>query len=187
MGRFDEAVSESRRAVELEPLSAEYNTMLGMVYFYAKRFDEASAQLKKTIELEPNFWWAHNYLARVDLQAGKLPEAIERLERASRMEGATVEVFASLGYAYAISGRRDDAQKVIDLLKSPEKRIESDGWETAIVYTGLGDKAQALNYLEKEYATGGWMLDFLKIEPYFDPLRSEPRFKDLMKRINLSE
>lgn len=187
MGRVDEAIPEAKRGVELEPLSAECNTILGIVYFYAKRYDDAANQFDKTIEFEPDFWWAHTFLARTYERSGKLPAAISELERARLMEGATIEVLAALGHAYAVSGKRDEAQRIIVELKAPDKRIQSDGYEIAVIYTALGNKQQAFEYLDKEYATGGWFLNFLKVEPYFEPLRDDPRFKALLKRMNLPE
>lgn len=117
--------------------------------------------------------------------SGKLPTAISELERARFMEGATMEVLAALGHVYAVSGKRDEAQRVITELKEPQKHVQVDGYELAVIYTALGDKQQAFEYLDKEYATGGWFLNFLKVEPYFDSLRGDPRFKELLKRMNL--
>ncbi len=187
MGRFDEAIPEAKRAVELEPLSAEFNTLLGIVYFYAKRYDEAANQFNKTIEIEPEFWWAHTFLARTYEMSGKLPAAISQLEKAKLKQGATIEVLATLGNAYAIAGKRDEALRIIKEIELPEKDIQSDGYELAVVYAGLGDKDKAFEHLDKEFATGGWMLNFLKVDPYFETFRSDPRFASLLKRVNLAE
>ncbi|MFQ5605818.1 MAG: FlgO family outer membrane protein [bacterium] len=187
MGRFDEAIAEGKRAAELEPLSAELNTTLGIVYFYAAQYEQAFDQLNKTIQFEPNFWWAHTYLARTLEKKGKLPDAISVLERAKLMEGATPEVLAALGYAYAAAGKRGEAHKIIAHLKEQAEQSYVPPYDIAVIYIGLEEKEQAFAYLEKEYATGGWYLNFLKVDPDLDPLRPDPRFKEMLKRLNLSE
>ncbi len=103
---------------------------------------------------------------------------------------AAVSLLVSLAASLyeSVSGKRDEAQRIIAELKAPDKRIlAEEGYEFAVIYTALGDKQQAFGYLNKEYATGGWFLNFLKVEPYFDSLRDDPRFKDLLKRMNLPE
>jgi tetratricopeptide (TPR) repeat protein len=161
--------------------------MLGLVYYYAKRYDLATEQLKKAIEFESNFWWAHTYLARIYEKTGNISAAITKLEQARKMEGATTEVSAALGHAYASTGKREEALKIISELNEPSNHIQMDGYEVAIIYAALGEKDQAFAYLDKEYATGSWFLLFIKVDPDLDPLRDDARFKDLLKRINLPE
>lgn len=185
--RYDQAVIEAKRAVELEPLSAEYNTFAGLVFYYARRYDEAAEQLTKTVEFEPNFWWAHAYLGRAEAKRGQLERAIQRLERARQLKGATAEVFSSLGQMYAASGDPQRAREVIAELKQFPKTAYGSNYALALIYSRLGDKDEAISYLEREYQSGGWFLDFLNVDPEVDPLRDEPRFKDLLRKLGFRE
>jgi len=185
--RFDESIAEGKRAVELDPLSPEANSSLGVYLFYARRYDEALQQLRVTVELEPNYWFAHIYLARVYERKGQIPAAIEELEKAKRMEGAAWEVWSALGYAYAISGRRAEAQKVINELKeNKEKRSWLYPYYLATIYAGLGEKDQAFAYLNKEFDEGAYYLNYLRVDPELDNLRSDPRFAILVRRVGLA-
>jgi TolB-like protein/DNA-binding winged helix-turn-helix (wHTH) protein/Tfp pilus assembly protein PilF len=185
--RFDESIAEGKRAVELDPLSPEANSSLGVYLFYARRYDEALQQLRTTVELEPHYWFAHIYLARVFERKGQIPAAIEELEKAKRMEGAAWEVWSALGYAYAISGRRAEAQKVINELKeNKEKRSWLYPYYLATIYAGLGEKDQAFAYLKKEFDEGAYYLNYLRVDPELDNLRSDPRFAILVRRVGLA-
>ncbi|HEY2973051.1 MAG TPA: tetratricopeptide repeat protein [Pyrinomonadaceae bacterium] len=181
--RFDDAIAEAKKAVDLEPLSAEFNTFLGLVYFYARRYDEAAEQLNRTIEFEPRFWWAHTYLARIEEKKGRLPVAIARLENARYFEGATPEVLSALGRLYALAGKKVEALKIIDELREQTARRWVAGYDIAVIYAALGEKDQAFQFLDKEYAEGFWYLNFLKVDPELDSLRSDPRFSELLSRV----
>jgi TolB-like protein/Tfp pilus assembly protein PilF len=183
--RFDEAIAEAKKAVHLEPLSAEFNTFLGLVYFYARRYDEAAQQLNRTIEFEPRFWWAHTYLARIEEKKGRLPVAIARLENARHLEGATPEVLSALGRLYALAGKNEEAKKIISQLQEQATRRWVAGYDIAVIYAALGKKDQAFHFLDKEYAEGFWYLNFLKVDPELDSLRSDPRFSELLSRVGL--
>ena len=186
LGRFDEAIAETEKAVELEPFSAEINAMLGLAYFYSGRYEKAEGQFRKTIEIDPNFWYAYAQLARTNEKLGNREAAIALLEKAKSMEGATAEPFVHLGRIYAVSGRRGDVEKIIEELKRPKWTIQIDGYEFAVIYAALGDKDKAFEYLDSEYARGSWWLNFAKIDPDLEPLRSDPRFDELLKKLNLS-
>ncbi len=184
--RFDEAVAAAQRGVELEPFSAENNAMLGLVYFYAGRYEIAAEQFRRTVEIDPNFWYAHTHLARSIERLGDREGAIAMLGKASLMDGATGEPLMNLGRIYASSGRRSEAEKVIDELKRAKWTIQMDGYEFAVIYAALGDKDTAFQYLDSEHARGTWWLDFAKVDPDLEPLRSDPRFDELLKKLNLA-
>ena len=186
LGRFDQAIAETEKGVELEPFSAEINSMLGLVYFYSGRYEKAEGQFRKTIEIDPNFWYAHAHLARTIEKLGNREAAISMLEKASSMQGATAEPLMHLGRIYAASGRRADAEKMIDELKRPKWTIQMDGYEFAVIYAALGDKDTAFAYLDNEYARGSWWLNFAKVDPDLEPLRSDARFNELLRKLNLS-
>ena len=185
-GRADESIEETKRAIELDPLSPEANTGLGIYLFYARRYDEAEHQLRTTIDLIPDYWFAHLYLARVAEKKGQLSAAIIQLEKTRLMEGAASEVLAALGYAYAISGKRAEAKRIIGELSESSQRSYVWPYNIATIYAGLGDKDRAFEYLEKEYAEGAYYLNFLKTDPELDSLRSDPRFETLLRRVGFA-
>ena len=181
--RLDESIAEGKRAVELDPLSAEANTCLGVELFCARQYDKALQQLRTTLELEPNYWFAHEYLGRCLLQRGDVSGAIATLEKATQMDGAAPEVWSSLGYAYAIAGKPDEARKMISELETKPGYGHVYPYSFAMIYAGLGEKDKAFEYLDKEYKEGAYNLGYLKTDPQLDSLRSDPRFRDLLQRI----
>ena len=187
MGHFDDSVAECSLAVKLDPLSAEANTSLGINLFYSRRYDEALKQLRTTIELEPDYWFAHLYHARVQEKKGDFDAAIAELEETKAMEGAAWEVWSAQGYAYAVSGKRDKAQKIIDELEEQSKQSFVPFYNLATVYAGLGNKDRAFEYLEKEYERGYYYLCYLRVDPELDTLRSDPRFASLLKKLGMEE
>jgi serine/threonine protein kinase/Tfp pilus assembly protein PilF len=186
MGRFDESIAEDRRALDLDPTSSAVNADLGWDLYLARRYDEAIEQLLKAIDLEPNYWVSHVLLGRCYEQKGKLDEAVAQFEKARQIENSIPEVLAGLGHGYALSGRKDEAQKIISELKERSKREFVPSFSIATIYTGLGMKEEALQYLMKSYDEGSYYLIHLKVEPLLDPLRSDPRFVSVLQRVGFS-
>ncbi len=185
MGRFDEGVEENKRAVEIEPLSLETNYWLGQTLHFARQYDQAIEQLRKTNDLDPNNWISHSFLGRSYGQQREFSQAIAAFQKARQLEDAIPESLAGLGHAYAMAGKRAEAQKVLDELKARSKRSYVPPYNIAVVYTGLGEKDQALAWLEKAYQDRSFYLTWLKVDPELDSLRSDPRFQDLMRRVGL--
>jgi tetratricopeptide (TPR) repeat protein len=183
-GRTDEGIAESKRGAELDPLSLDTTTYLGLNYYYSRRFDEAAAQLQKTLELEPNFWFARAYLGRTYRATGRLPEAIAELQKAQQLSGGLSDPWAGLGVAYATQGNKAEARKILDKLKTqidpyvPPENI-------AALYAHLGEKDAAFEYLQKAYEGGSIYMSFIKVDPELDPLRSDPRFAELLSKMGL--
>jgi TolB-like protein/Flp pilus assembly protein TadD len=189
LGNFDQSIAEIKRAIELDPLSAEANTCLGIALLDGHRYDEALQQLRTTVEAEPDYWLAHLYFARALEKKGELSAAIAELKKTTLIEGAPAEVISALGYAYAVSGNKDEAEKIILQLKEQSeqsKQFYVPAYGIATIYAGLGDKERAFAYLEKEYANGAFYLNNLKVDPEVDNLRSDPRFADLLRRVRLA-
>jgi len=183
VGREQEALTEIRTAQVLDPLSAVINTTLGERLFYARRYDEAIAQLRRTIDISPNFASAHYVLGLVLEQKGMFDEAISEFQKfrvASAMEHAAD---ASLGHSYALAGRQNDARKILHHMLSVK---DSEPFEIALVYQGLGDKQQVLSWLERIEDTNCEFGMMLRLDPRLDNLRSEPRFQKLIQRHNSS-
>jgi serine/threonine protein kinase/tetratricopeptide (TPR) repeat protein len=182
-GRIEEGVQENRRAADLDPLSANSNWLLGWMLYFGRRFDPAVEQLRRTIDLDPNYFLAHAVLGMSYAQKGQMPQAIPELEKAVALGECNLSL-GELGRAYALSGRRQEAQKIADRLIGEWKRSHVGAFDIAIIQVGLGDKDQALAWLEKAYEDRTFFMVDLKVEPELDPLRSDPRFQNLLRRMN---
>jgi eukaryotic-like serine/threonine-protein kinase len=183
MGRFDESIAEDKRALELDPLSAAVNADLGWDLYLARRYDEGIDQLSKAVDLEPNYWVSHMLLGRCYEQKGRLREAVEQFEKARNIESSIPEVLAALGHGYALSGRRAEALKIIRDLQERSKKEFVPSFSIATIYLGLGMKEEALQNIEKSYSEGSFYMIHLKVEPILDPIRSEPRFINVMRKV----
>jgi serine/threonine protein kinase/Tfp pilus assembly protein PilF len=188
MGRHDESVAEAKRAQELDPFSMIINTDLGQVLYYARQYDQAIEQLQKTLELDPNFIVAHFFLAFVYAQKAMNDKAIAEAQRAMDLSARDHSlILAQLGATYSYSGRRDDAKKVLDELHQLSNQRYVSPFYMALIYMGLGQKDQAFEWLERAYKERDHWLETLKVHPWLDSLRSDPRFTALLKRIGLEK
>jgi len=187
MGRPEEAIANYKRGLELDPLSPIMNGALGQAFYYARRYDETIEQEQKTLELDPNLGLAGSYLASAYLQKSMMKEAIDECEKRLVITQRHAWAIANLASVYAVAGRRADARKLLDELNelSKEKFVPADAM--AQVYTALGEKAKAFEWLEEGYKRHSLGLGGvgLIIDPAWDPLRSDPRFADLIRRTNL--
>jgi tetratricopeptide (TPR) repeat protein len=183
-GKFEESIRQGQHAVELDPVSAERSFLLSQSLFEARRYDEALGQLRKTLDLEPRFWPAHLYLGKVFAEKAQFPEALDELKKAGDF---TAEPLATIGYVYGRMGRTSDARKVISDLQKQSTLGYVAPTNFAKVYLGLGDKDQAISWLEKGYQQHDFWMTFLKGDPIFDSLRSDPRFQDLVRRVGLPQ
>jgi eukaryotic-like serine/threonine-protein kinase len=183
MGRHDQAIAEMKQALETDPLSLIINANLGQIYYHARRYDQAIEQGRKTLEIAPDFVVAHANLIDVYEQKGMYPEAIAALRtlgERGQQEAALLEA------AYRAAGARGYWQKRLDLPLDHLKRGEYVKPTTIPrIYAQLGDKERAFEWLEKAYADRDSELVELRVEPGYDPLRSDPRFADLLRRIGL--
>ncbi|HXG68716.1 MAG TPA: protein kinase, partial [Blastocatellia bacterium] len=185
VGRFDEAIREAKRTQELDPLSLIINTHLGWVYYNARRYDEAIEQCRKTLAMDANFFPARRYLALAYEQKGMHEQAIAEFRRVRQLSGDNPRMIAALGHAYAVAGRKAEARQTLDELLEWSKRNWVPSYDLAVVYTGLGDAEQAFAWLEKAIVERNEYLCYLGVDPRFDPLRADPRFADILRRIGL--
>jgi TolB-like protein/Tfp pilus assembly protein PilF len=184
--RFDESLVELRRAEELDPLSLIIGTNLGDMLVFARRYDEAIAQYKRTLVRNPNFAYGHGALGRAYGSKGMYPEAIAETITASELNnGSSAKGY--LGLWLAKSGKRNEALKLLSELKQESTRSYVQGYTFALVYIGLGDKAEALNWLEKHMLSRAETANTYAVAPELDDLRSEPRFKEMLERMNLPQ
>ncbi len=187
VGRFDEGIEEMKKALELDPISLIINASLGWAYGQAKKSNQAIAQLRKTLEMDPSFAQAHLYIGCVYLRIKKYPEALAELEKAKELSGGSAVSLAYLGFANARAGRFDEAKRILEELEAISKeRYIAPSW-MAVLYTGLGENEKAFEFFEKAYEQRDESLVFLKIEFTLDPLRSDLRFKELLKKIGLDK
>jgi serine/threonine protein kinase/tetratricopeptide (TPR) repeat protein len=184
MGRHEEAVAEAKRAQELDPLSLIINAGLAMRFYYMRQYDRAIEQLRKTLEMDPNFVVAHEYLGRAFEQKGMYSEALEEFELGKTLSRGGAAFPARLGRAYALAGRKDAALQMLrELSELATKRYVSP-FQFAMVSTAMGDNDQAFRWLEKAYRDRDTWLAWCKVDPMLDSLRDDPRFQDLLRRMN---
>jgi serine/threonine protein kinase/Flp pilus assembly protein TadD len=185
VGRHDEAIIETRRAAELDPLSLINNASYGRAYYYARQYDKAIEQFRKTVELDPSFVRAHLYLGWTYEAKGMFDEAIAEYVKARALDDSPV-IIASLAHALAVSGKRDEAQKLLDELNDLSHRRYVSAYDLALIHTGLAENDRAFEFLQKAYQERSSALSWLGVDPRLDRLRSDQRFVDLLRRIGLS-
>ena len=186
MGRFDEAIREMKRAQELDPVSLGGNTMMGIALGLARRDDEAIPWFRRVLDMDPNFLRAHFGLGLALVHKKRYEEAITELQKAVELSGGGAAQLGALGYAYAVANRRAEALEIVEKLKERSREHYVPPAMVAIVFSGLGDKDQAMTWLEKANEERDPWLTGLKVDPMFDSLRSDPRFLDLVHRVGLN-
>jgi TolB-like protein/DNA-binding winged helix-turn-helix (wHTH) protein/Tfp pilus assembly protein PilF len=180
MGRNSEAIAEMRKAENLDPLSLIISADVAEILLVAHSYDEAIEQSRKTIDMDSNFAVAHYELGQALVQKHMYKEAIAELQKAIELSGGSTTCTSNLAFAYAASGRRKEAVKILSDLKNRSKQNAS---EIALMYVGLDEKDQAMTWLEKAYEER--FNPSILLRPAFDPLRSDPRFQNLVRRIGL--
>jgi tetratricopeptide (TPR) repeat protein len=183
MGRHDEAISEMKIAMEKEPLYLIQGANFAAVLMYARRFDEAVEQAKKTYDLDPNFIGGRNWLCHTNNAKGNYADALAIAEKSL---DSAMPILPAAAYAYAKTGQREKAVAVIARWKEREKTAYVQNYWVAIVYAAIGDKDSAFAELEKAYQNRDWFLQRINVDPFMDPLRTDPRFDELVKRIGLT-
>jgi TolB-like protein/tetratricopeptide (TPR) repeat protein len=186
LGRTDEALAELRRAQVLNPLAIIVRTHLGLMLYQARRYDEAMEQLRQTLEMEPDFAAAHYFLASTYEQKGLYEETVTHLERALTVSPGSPDKVGALGHAHGVFNRRGRARETLKQLHELSQRRFVSAYDFAIVFVGLGEVEQAFEWLEKACEERSFsMLMSLKSEPRLDPLRSDPRYQRLLRRVGL--
>jgi len=182
--RFDEAIAEAKRTEELEPLSFVASSHLGWIYYLAGKNDKAIEQCKKILDLDPNSFPARRYLGLAYEAKGMYTEAINEFQTGVKLSGSPL-MLALLGHAYAASGKRAEAQLVLNDLEQLQAQRYVSPYTVAAIYAGLNDQDQAFNWLEKAVAEHDIWLMNLKVDPVFARLRTNRKFTDLLARIRL--
>lgn len=181
MGRNSEAIAEMRKAESLDPLSLIISADLAHILLVGRLYDESIEQSRKTLELDPNFAVAHSELGQAYEQKRMYNEAITELQKAIVFSGGNTTYRSNLAHAYAVTGRTTQALKILNGLKNRSNQRLSHASEIALIYAGLDEKNQAITWLERAYEQR--FDPSILLQPAFDPLRSDPRFQDLVRRI----
>jgi tetratricopeptide (TPR) repeat protein len=181
MGRQHEALKEVRLAQRLDPVSPIVNTAVGFVYYFNRDYDEAIKNCKAVLEQEPNFIVAHTVLGQAYDAKGMHQEAIGELEKVVELSGGKVAVYlGSVGHAYAAAGRQADAKKMLDQMDELAKQGDYVGLSAkAVIYAGLGDNEKAILYLQRAREQNDAARIWLRVDPRYDGLRSDPRFQEM--------
>ena len=186
MNRPDEWVTESKRAVELNPFDSGLAACLAWHHLHARQFDQARDQALRSLQLEGDAWWGHMNLGFAYEQKGMFEEAIAEFQTAAAA-WANGYALASLGHAYAVSGRKQKAQQISAQLTEQSKRGYVSAYDMAVLHAGLGEKEKAFAWLEKAYQERSAFLIHMQWDPRFDNLRDDPRFQALLRRMNFPE
>lgn len=187
MGRIGEARAELSRAQELDPLSLGIQSNMAMISYFARQYDDALQQLQKVLALDPKFpvpYWA---IGMCYEQLKKYPEAVAQFQKGIELSGRGSNGIASLAHAYGLAGKRVEAQKILAELSARAKTKYVSSYQFAVIYLGLGHNERAIAALEGAYSERSTLLGYLKMDPRFDPLRSDTRFQSLLSRIHLPE
>jgi TolB-like protein/Tfp pilus assembly protein PilF len=183
LGRTQESLVESKRALELDQLGLNINVHLGWHYLYGRQYDLAIEQFRKTLEMDPNYGLTHWYLGLSYEQKAMYPEAAAELGKAKELLKGNMILHGDLGHLYAVSGKRNEAQKILDELQKSSKQQYDWPYQIALIYAGVGEKDRALEWLQKAYEARSDLLIYLRVEPRLDSLHSDPRFEKLANLI----
>jgi serine/threonine-protein kinase len=185
-GRFEEAIAEIKRALEEDPVNLVYNAQKGQILFFAGRDDEALSVLKTTAEMDNNFWLVPLFMSRIYLKKGMWDDALAAATTASEITHGNAEAVATVGYAHAKAGRIDAARAVIRDLENRASTRYVPLYGVAAIYAALGERNTALDLLDRSFENRDALLVFLKVDLKWDDMRSEPRFIELMRKMNLN-
>jgi TolB-like protein len=183
IGQLDRGMAEVTRAYELDPVSSIIHSDLGRVNVMARRYDEAIQQLRSTVEVDPEFYWAHRFLGIALELKGDLGGAIVEYKRALELNNDPAGL-AYVGHAEARNGRQSEAREMLAQLTESAKKRYVQPYAFALIHLALGEKDQALDWLERAaQERGATYLNFIKVDPFFDPLRGDPRFEALVQKV----
>jgi TolB-like protein/Flp pilus assembly protein TadD len=184
-GRLDEALREAKKGRELDPLSPAPSSAVGMMICYQRDYDRAIKELQKTLDLDPNFAVGNLYLGKIYCEQGRTAEGIAALQSARNVMGDSPFLIGMIGYYLAAGGDREEALKLLDHLKNLATQKYVPAQPFALIYSGLGEDDLAFEWLDKAYEERSSLLIWLKVDPTFDKLRSNPRFGLLLREMGL--
>jgi tetratricopeptide (TPR) repeat protein len=184
-GRHDEALVEAKRALELDPLNLMIGTWVGLRYYLARRYDGAIEQSQNTVDLDPNFAAAHLILGESYVQQGKHKEGLDELQKAASLSGDSPLYMAQVGVSLALAGEKKEALRAIRELQDISGKRYVSPYGVAQIYAALNDREQTYKWLDTAYRDRAVWMSYLVVDPAFDSIRSEDRFRDLLQRVGL--
>jgi len=185
-GRFDEAFAESERARQLDPLSLIIATDDGAILYFSRQYDRAIAKFRSVLDMEPNFPRAH-LLVFAYVEKGMFADALADIEKWRRIDDVHLPgIWAIEAYVYGRSGQQVEAQRALEKLQQLNRRRQIDPATIALAYVGMDNKDEAFAWLQRAYSERSNALTALKVDPIYDPLRSDPRFQELLRRVGLA-
>ena len=188
MGRNSEAVALAAQAQRIDALSLLANLAPGSISVFTRQWDPAIEQLRSAIDLDKTYWMTHCFLGRAYEAKGQLPQAMVSFQAALQLDPQHSEIWSAIGHAYAVSGKKADATKVLAHLKELSADSYVAPYNVAIIYAGLGDKDQTFAWLEQSYKDRGYYLPvFLTTDSRLDKFHNDARFIDLVRRVGLPQ
>jgi len=187
MGRFDDALAEARQAQELDPLSPIIGTVVGNIFFFSRQYDKALEQYRQVLEFDPNFGMTHFWLGRTYVQQSNLPQALAEFRAALSIMGDDPKVVSYIAYADALSGNTAEARRRLVQLDEQARQGDFPAFGLATINIGLGDTEAAFAWLDKAVEERNLGFYLPRNNPLFDPLRDDPRFQDLLRRMNFPD
>lgn len=186
LGRHEESMTQLRNAQAVDPLSLGIQTSVALAYYYARDYEQAIEQCRFTLEMEENFWIVHMFLAWAYLQTSHFDEAVKCCQKASELGKSDPVALAALGHAHALAGNREQASEILGELKSLAENNYVPSAELTFLCLGLEDTEQAFMWLDKAEKEKALRLIYLNVEPRFDPIRTNPRFQELLAKVGLN-
>ena len=188
MGRFDEAHAQAMASIELDPLSIQTRKRVPYILYLSRRYDEAIAEYRKLIDIAPDFMPAQRELGLAYEQKGMYEEALSQFQKSSEMPEnyARTMLRADIGHLLAVSGKRAEAEQVLAELLAKAGQSYVSAYDLGVIYAGLGETEQSLQWLDRAIEQRPFWLCWLKLDPRLDGLRREPRFQDLLRRLRLA-
>ena len=185
LGRHEDALAEIDRATKLDPLSPFVGTIKGEILFSAQRYSDAIEAVNRALEIEPNFWIGQIVLCRSYERLGHYEQALMACRKAAEFSDNVSEATSLAGYVYAVSGQRQQAEQALHALRVTSETRYVPPYNFALVYQGLGNRNEALKWLEKAYSERDVHMVFLLMDSQWDGLRNNPRFMHLIEHLNL--
>jgi len=183
MGRTNEGIAVSKRALELDPLSAQSAVTVAASYYNGRQYDRALEQARRAVELDPTFIQGHRWLGLGYAAKGKFPEAIDEFKLTVKLSPGNLSYLTNLARLYAWAGKETEARQTLAQVRELSKSQFIGAWTIGLIYVALGDKDEAFAWMDRAYEEReGWLLT-LRVNPWLDPLRSDPRFDELVRRV----
>lgn len=187
LSKFDEASAEFERAQQLDPLSLYTNLTLGAPYYHKGDYEKAAAQYRRVSEMNPDFWLAHWWLFQTYTLQKRYDEAFAEAQKVAKLRGESLNSFPVVGYLYAVWGKQAEARQVLEETQRAEKTHYVSAYAVALIYVGLGENDKAFEQLDKALRQRDNGLVFMQVEHRLDPLRSDPRFAELVREVGLPQ